>query len=71
MENRKSVRLLSPNEVAQVLGVKPKTLAEWRVNGVVGLQFCKIGARVRYRSEDVETYIDNNMHSHTGGYQHG
>jgi predicted DNA-binding transcriptional regulator AlpA len=69
MENRNAKRLLSPNEVAHVLGVKPKTLAEWRVSGAVDLKYCKIGASVRYRSEDLEALIGKSMFSHTGGYQ--
>ena len=45
--------LLKPHEVAEMLGVAVKTLAQWRVKGC-GPPFRKLGSLVRYdrREED-------------------
>lgn len=49
--------LLTPKDAACVVGVSPKTLANWRVSGVHELPFVKVGSRVRYRSNDVHTFL--------------
>lgn len=53
-------RLLSPKELADILGVTPATLERWRVSGD-GPKFVKLGNRahspVRYRVEDVQAFI--------------
>jgi excisionase family DNA binding protein len=50
-------RLLSVDEVAQILGVPVKTLYQWRHKGVgpVGL---RVGRHLRYRAADVSEWID-------------
>lgn len=49
--------LLSPAQVGHRLGVSARTLAKWRSTRLVDLPYVKIGARVFYRSEDVERFI--------------
>lgn len=50
--------LLTQEEVADLLQVKPKTLENWRgMNPPRGPRFVKIGRSVRYRSLDVLRYI--------------
>ena len=48
-------RLLSTEEVAEVLGRPPRTLRQWRYLGV-GPKYLKVGAAVRYRPGDVEEW---------------
>jgi predicted DNA-binding transcriptional regulator AlpA len=49
--------LLLPEEVAGQLGVSRKALERWRCTGE-GPRFVRLGHKtVRYRAEDVETFI--------------
>lgn len=53
---------VSANEAATMLGVSPRTLANWRTQGV-GPTFVRIGAvhsRTLYRLDDLNTWLDNN-----------
>ena len=43
--------------IAQRLGCKVKTLQAWRVRGG-GPSFVRVGRLVRYRPQDVESWID-------------
>lgn len=51
-----ATELLTEAEVAELLGVRPKTLARWRWQGQ-GPIFRKIGRKPLYALEDVEAYI--------------
>jgi predicted DNA-binding transcriptional regulator AlpA len=51
-----ATELLTDAEVAELIGVKPKTLARWRWKGQ-GPVFRKIGRKVRYARSDIEAYI--------------
>jgi predicted DNA-binding transcriptional regulator AlpA len=51
-----ATELLTALEVAQLLGLKPKTLARWRWKGK-GPVFRKIGRKIRYARNDIEEYI--------------
>lgn len=53
--------LLTPNEVANLIGVQTSTLSRWRVERR-HLAFVKIGGRVRYRRETVEAFIAQAEH---------
>ncbi|WP_423820704.1 helix-turn-helix domain-containing protein [Salinisphaera sp. SPP-AMP-43] len=53
-------RLLTPNQVAELLGVTVHTLAVWRCTKRYPLTFLKIGSRVRYRQADVDAFINGN-----------
>ena len=49
--------LLTPNEVAEILGIQTETLNHWRHKKRYDLHFVKIGRCVRYRQADVEKFI--------------
>jgi len=49
--------LLTTDEVAEILGVKPHNLRTWKFRGQ-GPLWSKIGQTVVYRREDVEAYLN-------------
>ena len=51
-----ATKLLTDKEAAELLGLKPKTLARWRWQGK-GPIFRKIGRKPLYALEDLEAYI--------------
>jgi excisionase family DNA binding protein len=51
--------LLTDEQAAALLGVKPQTLAAWRMSGRYGLPFLKIGRLVRYRRGDLERWLES------------
>jgi excisionase family DNA binding protein len=57
MEN---VVLLSPADAAKVLGVSRSCLAKWRMRRR-GIPFVRVGASVRYRVEDVQRFVGQNV----------
>jgi excisionase family DNA binding protein len=52
-----TARLWTVAEVAEYLGVPVKTVYRWRCVGY-GPPGCRVGRYVRYRSSDVEAWID-------------
>lgn len=54
---RRAPVLLTAEEAAEILGVKPQTLAVWRCAKRYRLPYLKIGRTVRYRLDDVESFI--------------
>ncbi len=50
--------LLTPQQVAKVLGVTPQTLAVWRCEKRYNLPYIKAGRLIRYRQSDLEDFID-------------
>ena len=56
-------RLLTPNEVAIQLGIKPQTLAVWRCEQRYNLPYVKAGRLVRYLASDVQEFIDRQRRS--------
>lgn len=50
-------RLLTPVEVAQMLGISITTLAVWRCRRRYRLPYVKIGSRVMYRLQAVEDFL--------------
>lgn len=58
--------LLSTDKAAEWLGLSPRTLEDWRLRGG-GPLFCKLGRRaVRYRIEDLETFVRSGVCLNTG-----
>ncbi len=53
-----SLKLLTPEEVGDLLGVTEHTLANWRCERRHNLPYVKVGRLVRYREEDVDAYIE-------------
>lgn len=49
-------KLLSTSAAAEHLSVSEKTLAQWRWRGG-GPKFCKLGRLVRYRIEDLNSFV--------------
>ena len=52
-------RLLTTDEAAQILGVKPQTLAYWRCVKRYDLPYVKVGKSCRYRRSDIEAFIES------------
>ncbi len=57
-QDTKELRLLTTHQVAELLGLKPQTLALWRTQDK-GPKFVKLGKAVRYRLSDWEPFIDS------------
>lgn len=63
---------LNDIELANRLGVSRKTLQKWRSLGI-GPTYLKLGAKVVYRVEDIEAYVQRalrkspGIHDVTGG----
>jgi hypothetical protein len=59
---------LTPQQLADRWGLRPATLADWRVKGQ-GPRFVKPGrtlkARVRYSLDEIEAWERANQHDHT------
>jgi excisionase family DNA binding protein len=54
--------LLTREEAAQYLNIKPQTLAVWHSTGRYDLPLVKLGARsVRYRRSDLDRFIAVNI----------
>ena len=56
-EAQNSNSLMTPKEVAEMLGVSVGTLAIWRCHKRYPLDFIKCGRLVRYRRSDVESFL--------------
>jgi len=54
-------KLLTPQQVAQILGVNIETLNVWRATKRYDLKYVKSGRLVRYRSQDVEAFIESRL----------
>jgi predicted DNA-binding transcriptional regulator AlpA len=52
-----SVRLLTPTDVSELLGIPVKTLANWRSTRT-GPLFLRVGVHVRYRQIDIDTWLE-------------
>jgi predicted DNA-binding transcriptional regulator AlpA len=57
-------KLNSVEEAATKTGMSVSTLNKWRVTGF-GPKFVKLGKRVLYRDEDIETFITAGLRSST------
>ena len=59
-----SDELITPEQLAEYLSVSVATLANWRIERPLKIEFVKIGSLVRYRRSEVESFIER--HSVTG-----
>lgn len=55
-------QLLNEKESAEILTVKPTTLATWRSDKSQALPYVKIGRSIRYRRSDLLAFIDAQTH---------
>lgn len=55
-----SLKLLTPSDVAEMLGVSPQTLAIWRCDKRYPLPYVKVGRYVRYRPDAVLKFLEDN-----------
>lgn len=63
LAQRPASRCVSNKEAARILGLSPKTLSNWRVQGL-GPRFLKYGARggaIRYLVADLHAWQDAQM----------
>ena len=62
--------LWTEDEAAAFLHLSQRTLQAWRVRGC-GPKFRKLGRSVRYRLEDVQAFVNENVHQSTSekGYR--
>jgi excisionase family DNA binding protein len=51
-------QLLTTDEAAELLGVRPNTLEQWRCAGKYGLRYLRVGRLIRYRLRDLEAWLD-------------
>ena len=58
MSNRLNGGLLSRNEAAVYLRMRPQTLACWASTKRYGLAYIKIGSRVFYRRSVLDTFLE-------------
>lgn len=58
---KQNSNLLTTEEAAEYLKLKPNTLERWRSQFPNRLPFVKIGRTVKYRLEDLQAYISDNM----------
>ncbi|MDU0355802.1 helix-turn-helix domain-containing protein [Paraglaciecola aquimarina] len=57
--------LLTPLQVAEILGVSSGTLAVWRSNGACQIPYIKVGRCVRYKRSVIESFLQQQEHLHT------
>lgn len=50
--------LLTPEETAELLGIKENTLASWRCNKRYPLSYIKCGRKIRYREADIHIFLE-------------
>ena len=50
--------LLTEQQAAELLGVKPTTLQVWRCNKRYALAYIKTGRLVRYRRSAIEAFLE-------------
>jgi predicted site-specific integrase-resolvase len=58
--------LFTPTTVADLLGVRPETLSQWRWRGK-GPTYVKVGGLVRYRHADLTAWLATRTHTWDGG----
>ena len=51
--------LLNRRQVAEILGIKPQTLANWLSDGRHDLPVIRFGKTVRYKASDVSEFVES------------
>ena len=52
-------KLLTREQAAEFLSIRPQTLAVWSVTGRYSLPVVKVGRSVRYRLEDLTAFLES------------
>ena len=55
---------LNQHQLAELIGVPVSTVAYWRVTGR-GPKFSRLGKHIRYLSDDVAAWAEQNSHERT------
>jgi excisionase family DNA binding protein len=63
--------LLTSEEAADFLGLKTGTLVNWRCTKNQEIPFIKVGSRVRYREQDLLTWLERQLVVPTGWEEAG
>lgn len=58
--------LLTRDQAAEYLGLRPQTLAVWAATGRYSLPFVKVGRLVRYRRDGLDRFLAERRATHTG-----
>lgn len=53
--------LMTTEQAAEYLAVKPATLQVWRSTNRKKLAYVKVGGQVRYRRQDLDAFIAENL----------
>jgi len=67
MHTLPSKKLMTVKDAAIYLNLSTSTLNKWRVSGN-GPAFLKLGRVIRYREEDLRSYIEQNTQRSTSAY---
>ncbi len=59
--------LISRKKAAELLGLKPETLATWASTKRYSIPFVKVGRCVRYRLSDLAKFVETNIHAQING----
>lgn len=59
-------RFLTTKESAELLNLRPSTLEAWRCRGG-GPRYVRMGSAIRYRMEDLETFVEASLEQNTAG----
>ena len=51
-------RLLSNQEAAAYLGIKPNTLTIWRTTKRFEIPYIQIGRKIRYKKSDLDIFLE-------------
>ena len=59
-----NTKLLTAEQVSEILGVNTHTLAVWRCTGRYNLPYIKAGRLVRYSEQAINAFIDRSTKAH-------
>ena len=62
--------MLTPSQVADMLGVSVGTLSVWRTTGRYAVPFIKVGRHVRYRLKDIQDFLAGRVFTSTAQHRH-
>jgi len=68
MQTHDTTPVLTTTEVASLLNVAHKTLANWRCHGS-GPTFLKLGSSVRYLKDDIDNWLSQHRYQSTAQFE--